>query len=70
MAVCEACGGECPDGAAFCGACGHRLGSEPQEPVVVNVRVGASAWDSFWSCLSTAIGILVLFFLAFWLFSC
>lgn len=60
MATCEACGTECPADAAFCGACGHRLGSEPQEPVVVNVRVVDSVWHNFWSCLSTVAGLLAL----------
>ncbi|MEE4276524.1 MAG: zinc ribbon domain-containing protein [Thermoleophilia bacterium] len=70
MATCEACGTECPPGAAFCSACGHRLGSRPGEPPVVNVRVVNSAWDSCWSCFGTALGVLILIGLAAWLFSC
>lgn len=70
MATCEACGNECPADAAFCGACGHRLGGEPQEPVLLEVRVGKSSWDSFWSCLSTAMAVLALIALVLWVFSC
>jgi hypothetical protein len=70
VAVCEACGTECPPDAAFCSACGHRLGSRPGEPPVVNVRVVNSAWDSCWSCFGTVVAVLVLIGLAAWLFSC
>jgi uncharacterized membrane protein YvbJ len=70
MARCEACGSQCLAGAAFCAACGHRLGQSPAEPVVVTVRVVESLWSSFWSCWTTAIAIVVLIMLVLWLLSC
>ena len=70
MASCEACGTGCPAGAAFCGACGHRLGAAPAEPVTVEVRVVDSPWSGLWSCFTTAIAVVVLAFFVLWLFSC
>jgi hypothetical protein len=70
MTTCEACGTECPEGAAYCGACGHQLGQRPQEPLVVNVRVVNSWWDGCIGCVSWAVGIAVIMFLVAWLFSC
>jgi hypothetical protein len=70
MATCEACGNLCPAGAAFCGACGHRLGQAPAEPVVVTVKVADSPWSSFWSCLTTGAAVFVLIMLVLWLLSC
>ena len=73
MARCEACGNECPGGAAFCGACGHRLGVEPEEPVNVTVRVVDSPSGVFGGCLSCltwVIAVLVVAVLVVWLFSC
>lgn len=50
MASCEACGNECPDDdAAFCAACGHRLGEQPEEPITVNVRLVDSPLRGCWA---------------------
>ena len=70
MSSCEACGTECPEGAAYCGACGHRLGRPPDEPVVVNVRVVNSFWDGCIGCFSWAVGVVAIVFLIAWIFSC
>jgi rRNA maturation endonuclease Nob1 len=70
MARCEACDNECPEGAAFCGVCGHRLGERPAEPLTVNVRVVDSPFGGCLSCLSTAVAIVVIVFVVAWLFSC
>ncbi len=70
MPVCEACGDQCADDAAYCSACGHRLGAGPPEPVVVDVRVQNSFVDSCLSCFAWVVGIIVLIALAAWLFSC
>ena len=74
MTSCEACGNECPAGAAFCAACGHRLGEKPAEPVNVNVRLVDSPLRGCWSCFTTAVAVVVLvffvLFLVAWIFSC
>ena len=70
MASCEACGNECPVGAAFCGACGHRLGEQPEEPVTVNVRLVDSPSSGCWSCFTTALAVLVMVVFVAWIFSC
>ncbi len=74
MASCEACGNQCPVGAAFCAACGHRLGETPAEPVTVNVRLVDSPSSGCWSCFTTAVAVVVLvffvLFLVAWIFSC
>jgi len=70
VAICEACGNESPEGAAYCGACGHRLGEQPEEPVIVNVRVADSPFGGCWSCFTTALAVLVLVGFALWLLSC
>lgn len=70
MATCEACGNECPSGAAFCGACGHRLGEQPEEPVNVNVRLVDSPGSGCCSCLTTAVAAVVLVGFVLWIFSC
>ena len=69
VASCQACGNECPSGAAFCAACGHRLGVASEEPINVNVRVD-SACSSCLSCLTTAVAVVVLIFFVLWIFSC
>jgi hypothetical protein len=74
VAGCEACGNDCPDGAAFCGTCGHRLGVMPEEPVNVTMRVvdprPGGCLSGCWSCLTFAIAALVIVALVTWLFSC
>ncbi len=70
MATCEACGNQCPEGAAFCGACGHRLGEQPREPVNVNLRLVDSPRSGCLSCFTTAVGLVALAFLVLWIFSC
>lgn len=70
MTTCEACGTRCPEGAAYCGACGHRLGQQPEEPAVVNVRVVNSWWDGCIGCNSWAVGVVVILVLVGWIFSC
>ena len=74
MASCEACGNDCPEGATFCGACGHRLGLKPHEPVTVTVRVverqPSGCLGGCWSCLTVAIAVLAIIALVAWLFSC
>jgi hypothetical protein len=70
VTVCEACGTECPAGAVFCAACGHRLGERPAEPITVNVRLVDSPLRGFWSCFTTALAVLVLVVFVFWIFSC
>ncbi len=70
MARCEACGVECPEGAAFCGACGHRLGRQPQEPVDVTVRLVGSLFSDCLSCFTWVVGVVAVLFLVVWLFSC
>jgi ferredoxin len=67
---CEACGADCPESAAYCGACGHRLGRQPEERVVVNVRVVNSWWDGCIGCLSWAVAVVVIIALIGWIFSC
>lgn len=68
--ICEACGSECPEGAAYCGACGHHLGDAPEEPLIVEVRGRATPSCGCLDCLTTVVVVLVLVFLALWLFSC
>jgi hypothetical protein len=74
VARCEACGNDCPDGATYCGACGHRLGVAPEEPLTINVRVvdpqPAGCLSGCWSCFTIALALLVIFVLVAWLFSC
>jgi len=70
VASCEACGTECPAGAAFCAVCGHRLGVAPEEPINVNVRVVDSAFSGCLSCFTTAVAVVVLIFVVLWIFSC
>jgi len=70
VASCEACGAECPVGAAYCGVCGHRLGKRPEEPVVVNVRVVNSCWDGCVGCFAWVVGAIVILALIGWIFSC
>jgi len=70
VATCEACGNECPAGAAFCAACGHRLGVASEEPINVNVRLVDSAFSSCLSCFTTAVAVVVLIFFVLWIFSC
>ncbi|HET6494913.1 MAG TPA: hypothetical protein VFH61_06070 [Thermoleophilia bacterium] len=70
MAVCEACGNECPAGAVFCAACGHRLGDEPAEPITVNVRLVDSPLRGVWSCLMTFVSVVVLAVIAMLVFGC
>ncbi len=70
VASCEACGNECPAGAAFCAACGHRLGVAPEEPINVNVRLVGSAFGSCLSCFTNAVAVVVLIFFVLWIFSC
>ena len=70
MSTCEACGAEQPASSAYCSACGHHLGQTPEEPLVVNVRVVNSFWDSCVGCFSWVVALLVIVFLIAWLFSC
>lgn len=70
VATCEACGAGCPEGAAFCGACGHRLGTQPGEPVNVTVRLAGGLFSDCLSCLTWAVAVVTLIFLVLWLFSC
>ena len=70
MSSCEACGTECPESAAYCRACGHRLGRQPEEPLVVTVRVVDSSWDGCIGCISWAVGVTVIVFLITWALGC
>ena len=70
MASCEACGNECPAGAAFCAVCGHRLGDRPGEPVTVKVRLVDAPSSGCLSCFTTAVAVVVLVFFVLWIFSC
>jgi hypothetical protein len=68
--ACEACGTECPESAAYCGTCGHRLGRQPEEPVAVNVHVVSPWWDGCIGCFSWAVASVVIIALVGWIFSC
>ena len=74
MASCEACGTDCPEGAAFCRVRGHRLGVAPEEPVDITVRVvdpqQSGCLGGCWSCITLAIATVVIIALVTWLFSC
>ena len=74
MASCEACGNDCLESAAFCGACGHRLGVTPEEPVNITVRVvdpqPSGCLSGCWSCFTMAIAVVAIVVLVTWLFSC
>jgi hypothetical protein len=70
VASCEACGTQCPAGAAYCGVCGHRLGEQPAEPVTVNVRLVDSPRRGCVSCFTAAVGVVAVLFLILWIFSC
>ena len=70
MASCEACGNECPAGAGFCAACGHRLGDRPAEPITVNLRLVDAPQRGCCSCFTTALAVLVLLVFVVWIFSC
>jgi len=74
VASCEACGNDCPDGAAFCGACGHSLGIMPEEPVNVTVRVidsqPSGCLSGCWSCLTPTLAVLLIAVVVTWLASC
>jgi hypothetical protein len=66
VSSCEAYGAECPES----GACGHLLGRPPEEPVVVDVRVVNSFWDSCIGSFSWAVAVVVVVALVGWIFSC
>jgi hypothetical protein len=70
VAICEACGTRCPAGAAFCAACGHRLGAPPPEPAGTPVRLAGALVGDCLSCFTWVVALVVLFFLVVWLFSC
>ena len=70
MASGEACGNDCPVGAGYCAACGHRLGVAPEEPINVNVHLVDSAFGSCLSCFTTAVAVVVLVFFVLSIFSC
>ena len=70
MASCEACGNECPGGAVFCAACGHRLGEQPAEPINVNVSLVDAPLHGCWTCFTTVLAVLVLIVFVAWIFSC
>ena len=58
----------------FCGACGHRLGVTPEEPVNITVRVvdpqPSGCLSGCWSCFTMAIAVVVTILLVTWFFSC
>ncbi len=81
MTTCEVCGRTCPQSDAYCGSCGHELGSPPgvvtcrspvqsEEPTVVNVRVVNSFWDGCVGCFGWVVGVLVIAVLIGWVLSC
>lgn len=75
MTTCGVCGRACPDGDAFCGACGHPLAgtpapSQPVEPPVVNVRVVNSFWDSCVGCVGWVVGVAAIAVFVGWIAGC
>jgi hypothetical protein len=74
VAICGACGNDCPEVAAFCGARGHRLGVTPAEPVTLTVPVvdpqPGGCLCGCCSLFAVAIAIVVIIALVTWLFSC
>lgn len=78
MAACERCGVDAPAGARFCAVCGHRLGTPPEQPAVIQVQQPAppepgaarTIWDGCIGCFSWAVvGVLVVLLVG-WILSC
>lgn len=76
--TCPGCGAEVPAGAAFCPACGRRLGEphEPERPVrcpppvelpVVNVRIVDSPGRGCVSCFTWSVTAFMLVLIIAWL---
>ena len=77
MAACQVCGNGAPAGAAYCPACGHRLGGAVPSPIVVEVHNPPPEPGPAQSCFNGCIGcfswlvvaVLVLLVIS-WIISC